>query len=221
MATITAGAYDADDHTVDLTVTGGPSGTLAIYRVRGTDLPRVVVSDVAYDGSSYAVTDRFAGGGTNTYHLYLDGSSVDTDTAVVTITKDWWISLDDPTLTRAVCIVMAGGDSVYSRRRRGWYGNVVGQDRVVGVTDVTMGGAERRLRLLASSVTEQRDLDYLLRKGTAALRFTEGAYSGPDFVMVLDYDLRPVGGGRDPHWEYTVNLVNFWPAGYLLTTGLP
>ena len=215
--TVTAGAYNPANHTLTVTVTGGSAGTLIVYEAAspGTfNLQRIVATVDDYDGSSEVITDYWPADGSRTYSAFVDGVANGTDTVAVTVTDQWIVSLSDPSTTLKVCAVRDGREQWRGRRRRGWWGNVVGQVRSVAVTDVAMGAREGRLSLLVTA-TQINNMDNLLKQGIVCFR-------GPEprtgfFALILDYQDRPAGSGDDPWWLYDVQHVQVDPAGFLGT----
>ena len=214
--TVSAGAYNPANHTVTVTVTGGSAGNLILYETfPSAPAPQArVVADQAYNGTSAVIVDRFPADGTREYLAFVDGTPNGTDTVAVTVTDQWIISLSDAANTLKVCAVRDGREQWRGRRRRGWWGNVVGQVRTVAVTDVTMGTREGRLSLLVTA-DQINNMDNLLKQGIVCFR-------GPEprtgfFALILDYQDRPAGSGDDPWWLYDVQHVQVDPAGFLGT----
>lgn len=212
-ASITASAYDPDTHTVDVEVAGGPSGVLVIYRdVTGGNARTVAVvaQDDDYTGGTVAVTDRFPDHGVCRYYAYVDDVQQDYVDVTVDFDVPWLLSLSDPAKSRQVCIVYDRRDSWRSRKRRGWYGDVIGSGRTVGVTDVSMGGRSGNVRLLVTAA-DHNNLDQLLREGILCLRGIPPRSIG--YILLEDYTDLPAGGGDNAHWLYDVRFVHTWPTG--------
>ena len=151
-----SGTYNPTNNSVALTVTGGPSGTLVVYKQSTSeaddDSPRVVIVDTVpgYTGGT-SVTDWLPENKSLTYHAYVDdvpnGSTV-VDVPASGFTGVWMMSLTDPTRRTQVKVARERRDSWRARERRGWTGDVIGETRTVGVTDVAMSGRRGRFDVI-------------------------------------------------------------------------
>lgn len=212
--TVSAGAYNATTNTVTVTVTGGGTGELVLYETftgAPAALSRIVARIPGYDGTSEVIVDRFPSPGSRVYLAFVDDTANGTDTVTVTLTDQWIISLSDETSLK-VCAVRDGREQWRGRRRRGWWGNVVGQVRSVAVADVAMGAREGRLSVLVTA-DQIPAMDNLLKEGIVCIR-------GPEprtglFALILDYQDRPAGSGDDPWWVFDIQYAQVDPAGFL------
>lgn len=210
--TVALGAYDDTDHTVTVTVTGGSAGELIVYEAANAsfNLQRIVATIPAYDGVSEVITDYWPADESRTYSAFVDGVANGTATQTNNVTDEWIISLSDPSSSLKVCAVRDGRESWRGRRRRGWWGNVVGQVRAVAVTDIAMGSREGRWTVLVTP-DQINNMDNLLKQGIVCLRGPKPR--GGAFVMILDHTDRPVGNG-DTWWTYDINWAQVDPSGF-------
>ena len=151
-----SGTYNPTNNSVALTVTGGPSGTLVVYKQSTSllvdDSPRVVVVDTVpgYSGSAN-VTDWLPPNKNITYSRLRRrrGERVRRRRhALVGFTGVWLMHLSDPAIRLQVKIARERRDSWRARERRGWTGDVIGETRTVGVSDVAMSGRRGRFDIL-------------------------------------------------------------------------
>lgn len=213
--TISAGTYTAATHEIDLTITDVAAGTLEVWRdqtrhdgVRQTQ--RIALVD--HDGDPLVVTDYWAAHGEQDWVVFLDGVEQASTTATITMTADWLLSLVPESTSRTACIV-AEGERV-SRRRRGWWGTIVGTRRTVALTDVAMGAAEGSWEVWCPDTTTRDTLERLLDEGTIVLRSPRPRlWSGP--VLVEEWTRDPVGADDAPQWRVEVRWVETWPVGVM------
>jgi len=218
-ATIDSVSYDDTLHKNTITVSGGSSGTLTLYRDQSpSDDSRTVdliTTDTSYDGTSTAYADYTRQTqGSVTYYVYIDDVQQDSSTqSDVTVVHDWLISLTDPDTTLKICTVRERERGM-NRRRRGWYGNVVGSVRTVAVTDVAMGGETGSFTVLSDTWADLKALDLLLRQGVVCRRPPDNAKrTRGQYMLIEDYQTRPVHGGHQPPFYTDVRWVRTWPAG--------
>lgn len=214
--TVTIGAYNPANNTLPITVTGGGTGELVLFEAQAPGsftLQRIVARIPGYTGGPTVITDYFPADGSRTYSAFVDDVANGTATASISITGEWIISLSDPATTLQVCAPRDGRESWRSRRRRGWWGNVVGQVRAVAVTDVAMGSREGRWTVLVTP-DQTNNMDNLLKQGIVCFR-------GPEprnglFAMILDHTDRPAGDGS-AWWTFDITWAQVDPAGFLGT----
>lgn len=214
-----SGTYNPTNNSVALTVTDGPAGTLVVYvqsTVNVEDSPRVRVVDTVpgYTGGPTSVTDWLPANKSLTYHAYVDdvaNGSTAVDVPASGFTGVWMMSLTDPTRRAQVKVARERRDSWRARDRRGWTGDVIGETRTVGVTDVAMSGRRGRFDVITETDTEHDLVDSILRAGIVCVRAcSPGRYPAGYLLIDRMTDVPNVGpGGR-----YEVDWIHTWPAGY-------
>lgn len=215
--TIALVSYTPATNRVRLSVTGGPAGTLVVYRDDPDDrggpvkVVRETLGGRPHDGVQTTVDDWEAPDGTHLYRAQINGADAGQVSVDVDLDRCHLISLSDPA-TSVHGVLVDARSRWRGLERRGAVLDLIGQRRSVGVVDVSMGGRSGQASILVDGGPAQQQLYDLLEQGVVCFRGTQRTLHPGGYWLIERVSYEAVSADHKQaravvDWRLT------WPAG--------